>query len=287
MSAALERLHRLATPVPAPKVAGQWFNIRYRPSVAGGELINVGVCYVDGLTREMHSRLIENLEAFRSLFGEAFEEDVRFSLDVVRSALGRFTLESPVASIAFSKLRYAAGESPQDVLDRLFAATVSFAEAKQSASARRDAGQNNLAVRKVVFDAIRLKAGLDAERLIAEDPVYWVSDGERRMPLDIPLRSERLLGSVISGEYRTKVPLENNLLRASLDLETAASVFKHDRLGFFVMRSDSDDADALTDPALDEVIDTTCWKLHKQGIHVGVEGTPERLADEILEWSRF
>ena len=37
--------------------------------------------------------------------------------------------------------------------------------------------------------------------------------------------------------------------------------------------------------ALDDVIDTICWKLHKQGVHIGVEDTPDRLADEILSWS--
>lgn len=285
MSAALERLHVLVTPVPTPKVAGQWFNIRFSPSAAGGELINIGVGYVDGAARQIHARLIENLEAFRTLFGEAFEEEVRFSLDVVRSAMGRFVLESPLRTIAFSQLRYAAGDSAQDVLDRLFAATVSFAEARQSAVTRRENTQGNIAVRKSVFDAIRLKAGLAAERIIPEDPIYWAAEGERRVPLDIPLRSNRLLGSVVSAGYRTKTPLENNLLRCSLDLETAARIFKQDRLGFFVMRPDAGASEGAGDPALDDFIDTTCWKLHKHGIHVGVEATPERLAEDILDWS--
>lgn len=282
MSAALERLYALATPVPAPRVSGQWFNIRYTPTASGGELINIGVGYIDGVTRQIHSRLIDNLEAFRTLFGEAFEDEVRFSLDVVRSALGKLMLEPPLRSVVFSNLRYAAGESVADVLDSLFSATVSFAEARQSVSARREAAQSNVGVRKSVFDAIRLKAGLAADRVIAEDPVYWATDGARRVPLDIPLRGDRYLGSVVSGGYRTKAPLENNLLRASLDLETAASIFKRDRLGFFVMRGGVDDA---VDTELDDVVDTTCWKLHRQGIHVGIENTPERLADEILGWS--
>jgi hypothetical protein len=282
MSVALERLYALATPVPAPRVSGQWFNIRYSPTASGGELINIGVGYIDGVTRQIHSRLIDNLEGFRALFGEAFEDDVRFSLDVVRSALGRLILEPPLPSVVFSNLRYAAGENVSDVLDRLFSATVSFAEARQSMTARREAAQNNVGVRKSVFDAIRLKAGLAADRIIAEDPVYWATDGARRVPLDIPLRGDKYLGSVVSGGYRTKAPLENNLLRASLDLETASSIFKGDRLGFFVMRAATQDA---VDGELDDVIDTTCWKLHRLGIHVGVESTADRLADEILGWS--
>lgn len=284
MNAAIERLHALATPVPAPKVTGQWFNIRFSPSASGGELINIGVGYVDGATRQIHARLIENLEAFRSLFGDSFEEEVRYSIEVVRSALGRFMLESPLRSVAFSNLRYAAGDSAQDVLERLFAATVSFSEARQTATARRENAQSNAVVRKSVFDSIRLKAGLSAERIIAEDPIYWVTESARRIPLDIPLRSDRLLGSVVSAGYRTRTTLENNLLRSSLDLETAAKIFKRDGLGFFVMRPEPG-IDGAVDASLDEVVDTTCWKLQKHGIHVDVEANSDRLAEDILSWS--
>ncbi|MGQ0654167.1 MAG: DUF3037 domain-containing protein [Betaproteobacteria bacterium] len=283
MSAALERLRALATPLPAPKVAGQWFSIRYSPSVSAGEIFNVGVAYVDSDKQSVQARLIENLEGFRTLFGEAFEEEVRFALDVVRSSLRQAMLQSPMRSIAFSERRYAAGGSPQDILNWLFSTTVSFAEAKQTAGAtRRDPAPNNAAVRKAVFDEIRLKAELRADQIIPADPIYWVTEGDRRVPLDIPLRGPRLLGSVVSAGQRSRLPLENNLLRSSLDLETAASIFKRDRLGFFVMRSS---LPASIDDGLDDVIDTTCWKLHKQGVHVGIEDTPARLADEILDWS--
>ena len=43
--------------------------------------------------------------------------------------------------------------------------------------------------------------------------------------------------------------------------------------------------DAAFTQVADDVIDTIGWKLHKHGVHVGVQDTPERLADEILSWS--
>lgn len=284
MTAALQRLSSLAIPVPAPKVSGQWFNIRYCPDLAGGELLNVGVGYVDARQKKVYARLIENLDAFRVLFGEAFEEEVRFALDVVRSTLAKRELEPPLRSVIFSERRFAAGESEQELVDHLFEATVSLNEAKAIGAIKREVSQNNATVRKTVFDAIRLKADLRADRIIAPDPVYVVREGDRTYPLDIPLRSERLLGSLVSGGYRSKQPLENNLLRASLDLETAGRIFKQDKLGFFVMRS-VEMVDGVIGHVLDNVIDTIGWKLLKQGIHVGVEDTPERLADEILSWS--
>lgn len=285
MSAALERLQLLATPVPTPKVSGQWFNIRYSPSAAGGELFNIGVAYLDSERQRIQARLIDNLEGFRALFGEAFEEEVRFALDVVRSAFAQAMDESPVRNVVFSERRYAAGESVQDVLGWLFSSTVSFAGIKQVSSGRRESAPNNAAVRKAVFDEIRLKADLRADQIIAPDPIYWAVEGSRRVPLDIPIRGHKLLGSLVSAGQRSKLPLENNLLRSSLDLETAARIFKQDRLGFFVMRPDPDAFDGVADASLDEFIDTTCWKLHKHGIHVGVEASPTRLAEDILSWS--
>lgn len=286
MSAAFERLQSLETPVLAPKVAGRWFNVRYTPSAAGGEMFNVGVAYLDAERKGVQARLIENLDGFGTLFGDVFEEEVRFALDVVRSAFGQSMLDPPFRSIVFSEPRFAAGESIQEVLNRLFAATVSFAEAKRTPASRREAAPNNGTVRKAVFDAIRLKADLRAEQIIAPDPIYWAVDGARRVPLDIPLRGGKFLGSVVSAAHRSRLPLENNLLRSSLDLETAARIFKRDRLGFFVMRPQGAAYGEIEpDASLDDVIDTTCWKLHKHGIHVEVEPTADRLADDILGWS--
>jgi hypothetical protein len=284
MTAAIHRLSSLAAPVPAPRVSGQWFNIRYCPDLAGGELLNIGVGYVDAKRNEVHARLIENLEAFRAVFGESFEQEVRFVVDVVKSALARQQLAPPMKSVVFSDRRFAAGESEQELIDRLYEATVSFHEARLATPIKRDAAQNNATVRKAVFDAIRLKADLRADRIIASEPIFIARDGERTYPLDIPIRSDRLLGALVSGAYRSKQPLENNLLRATLDLETAAIIFKQDRLGFFVMRA-VDAMDAAFTRIVDDVIDTIAWKLVKQGVHVGVEETPERLADDILGWS--
>jgi hypothetical protein len=284
MTAALQRLASLVTPVPAPKVSGHWFNIRYCPDFAGGELFNIGVGYVDDARNRVHARLIENLEAFRVVFGESFEQEVRFVLDVVKSALLKHDLAPPLRSVVFSDRRFAAGNSEQELLDRLFETTVSFNEPLAVGVIKREVSQNNTTVRKAVFDAIRLKAKLDADRIIAPDSIYQAREGDRTYPLDIPIRSDSVLGSLVSAAYRTKQPLENNLLRASLDLETAGRIFRQDRLGFFVMRS-VDAVDAAFGRMADDVIDTIGWKLHKQGVHVGVEDTPDRLADEILSWS--
>ena len=47
MSSIADRLQSVASVPPTPAVKGHWFNIRVCPDLALGELLNVGVGYVD------------------------------------------------------------------------------------------------------------------------------------------------------------------------------------------------------------------------------------------------
>lgn len=107
--------------------------------------------------------------------------------------------------------------------------------------------------------------------------------------LDIPLRGAKHLGSVVSAKYQTVRPIEANLLRASVDIETASRIFKQDRLGLFVVRPSADPISYTNDrlAQIDNIIDTIGWKLHKQGVHMGVEDEPVALAQDIADWAEI
>ena len=128
-----------------------------------------------------------------------------------------------------------------------------------------------------------------AENILAESPLYIVKENGREYSLDIPLRGAQHLGSVVSAAYASRSPLENNLLRASIDLETASRVFHQDKLGLFILRPSTDDpvfgGKKLVE--IDNIIDMLAWKLHKQGFTVGVEDDVQRLAGEVVEWCRI
>jgi hypothetical protein len=153
----------------------------------------------------------------------------------------------------------------------------------------RETTAGNEAVRKFVFDSLKKIAGLSAEKIISPEPLYTVRENDRIYALDIPLRGARHLGSVVSAKYRTVQPIEANLLRATIDLETASRMFKQDRLGLFVVRPSADPIAYPKDrlAQIDNIIDTIGWKLHKQGVHVGVDEEPAALAEEIIEWAEI
>jgi len=93
----------------------------------------------------------------------------------------------------------------------------------------------------------------------------------------------------VSAKYKTMQPIEANLLRATIDLETASRIFRQDRLGLFVVRPSPDPIAYPKDrlAQIDDIIDTVGWKLHKQGVHVGVDEAPAALANEIVEWAEI
>jgi len=290
MSTVSERLRSIAFNPPRPRTEGRWFNIRLCPDLAHGELFNLGVGYVDGGTGQVHARLIDQFERYHALFGETASDELRSLLSLVDATLREGVFEPPAPQIRFSEQKFVAGDGPEEILERLFDRTVPVPDSLEKPEAHsRDAQASNDAVRKSVFSELRRIAGIAADRIIAPEPTYVIREGARRVVLDVPLRAPSRLGTVVSARYRKVQSVETNLLRASVDLETAAKVFGNDRLGLFVARPASDSGSYPIErlPQLDNVIDTLMWKLHKLGVYVGVEDTSERLASEIAGWAEL
>ena len=289
MSMVRDRIRRLAANESPPMVSGHWISIQYRPSLIAGEILNVGVAFIDDTSKSARLKLLEDLDRIGVIFGDRLESEIRFALRSVEACLVSSRLEPPSENIHFSEPRFACGASVDEILNHLFASTVRLLSfAKETASVPRTHAGNEK-VRKQVFDSIRLQAGGNAEKILAESPIYVTKEFGREYSLDIPLRGDSHLGSVVSAAYSSRSPLENSLLRASVDLETASRIFKQDRLGLFVLRPSPDDpifgGKKLVE--IDNVIDLLAWKLHKQGFTVGVEDDVQRLAGEVLDWCRI
>ncbi len=286
MSMVRDRIRRLAGSEPAALVQGHWFSIQYRPSLIAGEVINIGVAFVDAASKNACLKLLDELDRIGVMFGERMENEIRFALRSVEASMDKSRFEPPSENISFTEPRFASGKSVDEVLGQLFTSTVRLLSfARQTSSAHRVHGGNEK-VRKQVFDSIRLQAGVNAERILAESPLWVTTEHGREHTLDIPLRGAQHLGSVVSAAYASRSTLENYLLRASIDLETASRIFHQDKLGLFVLRPTADDpvlgGRKLVE--IDNVIDMLAWKLHKQGFTIGVEDDVQRLAGEVLEW---
>lgn len=268
-----------------PGVTGQWFNIRFTPDLATGERFNIGVAFVAEKGHEIHVRMLNHVDRIRCLYSATFADDVGFMLEVVKSSL-RYggTEKRPSPNIEYSSPKYAAGESVDAILARLYRNTVPLgAELERP---ERFRGSDNESVRRAVFDTIRQRSSLGAEKIIAPDPVMLVEEGNKRHTLDIPLQGTNMLGTVVSAIYKSKDRAEINLLRASLDLETASRIYRQDNLGLFIAMPSvvPRHFPQKRVQEIENVVDMVAWKMAKQRVHVHTDEDLEGLASNIISW---
>ena len=124
MSSIIDRMQSVASSPPFPAVTGRWFNIRICPDLALGELLNVGIGFTASDSEETHIRLVDQFDRFRLRYGREFEEELRMMLRVLRSTGLQDNRNPPFPNVRFSELKFAAGNSLEEILDRLFRATV-------------------------------------------------------------------------------------------------------------------------------------------------------------------
>lgn len=137
MSSVAERLLSVAVSPPTPAVTGRWFNIRVCPDLALGELLNVGVGFVDSSSGETYVRVAHRLDRVRLLYGKEFEEELRRMLRVIENTGLQHTTESPFPNIRVSEQKFAAGTSFEEILGRLFDLTVPTFPSSEIEASRR------------------------------------------------------------------------------------------------------------------------------------------------------
>lgn len=103
-------------------VEGLWQPIQLRPDFASTELLNIGVRFFDGMASRF--RLLDSFDKFSRLYGEAAEDELRFVTAALSASLAKGIDQSPFPSVEFGEAKYARGENADEILERLFKATV-------------------------------------------------------------------------------------------------------------------------------------------------------------------
>lgn len=268
---------------------GQWQQIRLIPDPATGEILNVGVLYRADDGTSPHLRLLEDFTRLRCLYGERLDpEHLRFLFRVARSAWGQTDApQSPSPQLILSAPRYAAGENPEQVVDELYADTVSL---EPSPAIDTDEDRPDLVdttkARRLIFDAMKLRSPFSAH-LIADSPEWALSDDDSLQVLDMPLRASDRFGTVLSAWYLSRSSLELNMLRGVIDLDTALRLYPKDVGGLFIYRPPPEQRGfgAAKQQQIDNVIDMIAWRLRGPRMRLEVEDAPERLAEHVLDWA--
>jgi len=276
-------------------VRGEWFNVQLTPDVAAGELLNVGVGFVDD-SRRVHLRMARDLSRLRCLYDDridvgSFEE----LCDLIAQAYNgvptsdfRLTSLTPHASQTMG--RFASGTSISEILDRFYETTVTVGRGEQAAPTAHSRGRSKTitteAAREMVLERLLERMGTRAAPYIARAP-WVVRDNGREHKIAVPIRDPgRLCASVVSlwtkNEYRRKF----QLAQAGLDLDTVQAQAPGERLGLFVMRPMAEQGYTQSElEQIDNEIDDAAWQLRKNAnIELEQGEDAEELSGKIESW---
>lgn len=283
----IANLHALAEHafVPdLPPVEGHWQAIQLRPDFASSELLNIGVFFTDG--RRSVVRLLNELDRFTHIYGEAAEDELRLILGAIRASVAHQNQAPTLGCLELTVPKLARGVSPEEIASRLFASVVTLEGKAHVPQKKRAAFLNNTQVRERVFQHLRVQAGLFADELIAQhEALIFAEKGSERV-LDVPLRYGHCFGSVVSGVFAKVENVERALLRAFVDLATAKAISSSTDVSLFLLRPEDHQTGTEYAKRVDAVLTSAAWKFCKMGIRMDVANSEEELASDILSWAR-
>ncbi len=271
---------------------GKWFPIRMTPDLITGEILNIGVGFVDS-KRHLHVRLIESARPLQCLYGPQGLENFTFLLTILREHLQKHgKAESPSPHITFGARQYASGDSPEDILNRLFDTMVTLNQADEGDLDETGAKRiDTQALRKMVYKAAKKSSEAIYNRLFKHDPVILKDAYGTPHELDLPIfapegdlfRDGPRYGTFVSAYFRSPVYRGFNLDGGVRNLwNTRAILPKTSRGGLFILRP-PEGSKGYSGAIINEIendIDRATWPFLKmKGMHVEVSTDPGKLAE--------
>lgn len=290
-----DRLRAEATRIPPPAVHGMWQAIQFQPDFATGERFNIGVVFFEHRKQTPHARLLPSLAGFRALYGDTGADNFKFLLSLMREQIvDERKAISPSPQILFTKKKFAAGNNPQEIVDRLYYSTVTLAAAKDEEEDDQGIAPSlkTEKLRQRVAKIARQKMGSAWPSIFRDEPVPIADQRGHRHALDLPiwrgedLISAQIYGTILSAQFRSAAHRSASLSSGYVNFSQAASIATKAKGGLLILRP-ADDNPAYSQGLMDDIdndIDKITWTFLKQSnivVHVGE--TPEDLAQAALE----
>lgn len=282
-----------------PKTSGQWFSIRWTPDIGTGEILNLGLCFIDSESRNITVRTLADYSRLHCLYSKAIEGDCRLLISVVRKALENHLFdESPSLNISYGKPQWAQGESAEEIVESIYRQIVTLEPTPQREENHLVDDHPVQAVKtehlvNVIYGGIRRRAGISASGIIPQSPYFQVPYPNGMRSLYVPLvgQNDERFGSIVSNVYKTPAVCETKILRAHMDLETVLLTRNPEAdAAIFVQKPTPSIFADKEDKRLrifDEMYDLFTWKMSKQDIIFRMEESQDALLSHIVEWANL
>lgn len=191
--------------------------------------------------------------------------------------------EPPVSGFFAQPMQEYLGHSPEDVLDQVAGLHSSLYKARAPARQQKPLAHSEETIRRQVKNAARRIYGLQADRIFTDGGLIEVQDRGRRHQIDIPIKTERKVGSIISAWFSTPASIETHFLRAQSNLSVASERGKYEA-GLFISMPNGLEGHR-SQAQVENLIDDIYWRLRRIGYYFEARETPEALAEEIFDWA--
>jgi hypothetical protein len=276
-------LDRIST-MPAPPASlgeqmGHAFVVQVEPDLICGERINVGVCVVTP-SGERFAKFVSDFDRLECLYGAETAELIETLVDFARaSVLSGDRLAS--RSVLMGTPQPFFNVTPAVYAEQLFARIVPAGLPRKD-GAIQEKNRDTDALWRQVGDAIKLRAPEMAEQIISSSPYTSVDTPRGPRQVCVPLTPIGAAGALESADFSINIT-RLKLMRAVLDVETAAAAKQLPRLGLFIARP----ARARKESdlkAIDGAIDFVACRV-PSSCRVEVESDIGLLANHILDWA--
>lgn len=272
-----------------PTFAAQAAQIYWEPISGSGERITAAVALRDaaGEPRVISLLSPEILSVLYRSQGTNAASLLGMVADSLKGHLRRASDLSdwvpPLSGFTAMPMRGFAGNSVEDILDQVAGLHSSLYKAKAPLKPERQQTQTDETIRRQVKDAARKLYGMRADRIFTDTGMIEVVDGGQKRHLNIPIKTERKVGSIMSAWYNTPSTIETHFLRAQSDLAVAAERDRYEPGLFISMPSGLEGHRRQQE--VENLIDDIYWRLKRTGCFLEVRETPEALAQEIFSWA--
>lgn len=284
--------------VEPPKVIGSWMPVRLTPDLVTGELFNIGIVFVDSKA-VMHSRFVQSIQAFKSIFGERGFGNLHFLLALAREHFESGRMGSPSPHISLGDPKPATGMSPKEIMDHIFSTMVTMVSYEEAGEIYNPSfAFSTTKLRQKVLGRLKTDHAAAFNRLSRAAPVSLTDQDGSRHLVDLPLYDAHddildgpiRYGTIVSAQFKNPVHRNYNIGQGTSTIMEAHTLMpKNARPGIFMLRPD-ENTRGYTKKVLDEIdndIDRQIWimKKHVSNAHPEICSTIESLAERIAEFA--
>lgn len=267
-------LSEIAIQTLKPTIKAKWAPIRISPNLATGEILNVGVCVLH--RRKVHIKLLPNAAPFEALYGKVGKDNFSFLLGIIGQHLGgQKSLSANISpQVSLGKAHFVAGDSIQEILDRLYTSMVSLDLMCRKKETPKEHNISTENLRHTVHGLLKKENAKFVEDSWhdADNPIILPSSSDGGSPKQLQhlqlwsepniTNSKICFASFVSADYTRTIVRDAHLFYAKHDIEMAVNSRREEKTaGLFVYRPDGLPTDVMQD--IDNTIDDTHWLLSK------------------------